>query len=100
MDKNFTLKKKENYVKNDDDDCTICVKIELTANHLLDSQTVDSIEEQLFNINLSINDYTLTEDAKTLKAEQKQQLKSEKEAKQQAKQQAKKRPVIYKGKPI
>jgi len=97
MDKQFTLKKKENYSKDDDDECTICVKIDLVANHLLDAETVDSIEEQLFNINLSIDDYTLTEDAKVLKAQQKEELRAEKE---EAKQQAKKRPVLYKGKAI
>ena len=57
MDKNTNLKKKEVFMKENDNNSSICVKIEVIADHLLDSDLVDAIEKQLFNINLHINAY-------------------------------------------
>ncbi len=59
MDKNVSMKKKETYMLNNDVDKTITVKINLTSDHLLDRAIVESIERQLFNINLNIDNYTM-----------------------------------------
>ena len=59
MDRNFMMKKKETYMLNDDAEKTITVKLNLTSDHLLDLAIVESIERQLFNINLHIDNYTM-----------------------------------------
>ena len=59
MEKAFNLKKKSVYNNDNDVEKTITVKINLIADHLLDSSVVESIERQLFNINLNISNYTI-----------------------------------------
>jgi len=62
MDKNFTIKKKQLFEK--DSNNNITVKIECSANHLLDSHIVDLIEQQLFKININLREYKEKKDTK------------------------------------
>ena len=78
MDKNFNLKKKENFINENDENETITVKIDVLANHMLDKAIVDQIEQQLFNINLTIDGYAIAEDEKALKKQAKEEALAEK----------------------
>ena len=106
MDKNFNLKKKENFVNENDENETITVKIDVLANHMLDKAIVDQIEQQLFNINLTIDGYAIAEDEKALKKALKEEalaekarLKAEKEAeKERLKEEALTALTVYKPK--
>jgi len=91
MDKTTSMKKRENYIKFEEGDSKeLCVKIELSADHILDPVIIHSIEEQIFNIKLIINSYELQPSAQEIKAECKKKKDAEKVASDVAKNEAKK----------
>ena len=104
MEKNNRLVKKETYVNNENEDDSICIKIDVNSNHLLDKSVVLSIEKQLFDINLIIEGYLLIEDLKETKKADKlakaEQKKIDKINKVKTKVKVKDLVIKYNGKPI
>jgi hypothetical protein len=84
--RNLSCKKKQDYIKSDEPDKTISIKIEVMTNHLINSDIVESIENQLFNFDVDINEYEVMEDKKAMEDALKQAKKEiDKQIKQEQK---------------
>jgi hypothetical protein len=57
MDKNFTIKKKDVFLKSKEDDKFFSVKIEVSSNHIMEKHIIELIENQLFDKDYHFAEY-------------------------------------------